>query len=368
MPAATSPSLEPTKTTPTLPVGEAVPPSRPDTSRARTPASAFCSATSLRSTSSRSCRRSSISSCEDGPLASPGSTPRPEIPTPTRMPSDEREEDRRERRDVVAEVEQRPESRRLRGAGLAEGVQPVERLAGKRTRRGRRATGPGREASAFVRFERRFELELHLQAVARELEREPPLRLDGEHEQLADRLRPAEERRLVLAGHLPARAGGEPAAVGLDAAQPRPPVGRLCGSATKAQTSSSGASSSRDARTVGTRKPGRGGGSRSARSGGAAPARRGSRRRRRSGRRPRRARTARARHAGEKRRETPFASTRISPTFSRVTNVDDIPARSRSRNSIRLKCVPTATMSSAPFSKARSSAMSSLIPGIATTW
>jgi len=37
------------------------------------------------------------------------------------------------------------------------------------------------------------------------------------------------------------------------------------------------------------------------------------------------------------RRETPFASIRISPTFNRVTNVDDIPARLRSRNSIRLK-------------------------------
>ena len=49
-------------------------------------------------------------------------------------------------------------------------------------------------------------------------------------------------------------------------------------------------------------------------------------------------------------RDTPFASIRISPTFSLVTNVDDIPARLRSRNSIRLKCVPTATISSAPFS------------------
>jgi hypothetical protein len=32
-------------------------------------------------------------------------------------------------------------------------------------------------------------------------------------------------------------------------------------------------------------------------------------------------------------RETPLASIRISPTFSRVTNVDDMPARLRSRNS-----------------------------------
>jgi hypothetical protein len=66
------------------------------------------------------------------------------------------------------------------------------------------------------------------------------------------------------------------------------------------------------------------------------------------------------------RRETPFASMRISPTFRRVTNVDDIPARSRSRNSIKLKCVPTATISSAPFSNASRSAMSSLIPGAET--
>ena len=43
--------------------------------------------------------------------------------------------------------------------------------------------------------------------------------------------------------------------------------------------------------------------------------------------------------------ETPFASTRISPTLRRVTKVDDIPSRSRSRNSTRLKWVPTATMS-----------------------
>src|SRR5207248_3367723 len=68
------------------------------------------------------------------------------------------------------------------------------------------------------------------------------------------------------------------------------------------------------------------------------------------------------------RRETPFASTRISPTFNRVTKVDDMPARSRSRNSIRLKCVPTATISSAPFSYASSSATSSLIPGAATSF
>ena len=49
-------------------------------------------------------------------------------------------------------------------------------------------------------------------------------------------------------------------------------------------------------------------------------------------------------------RDTPFASIRISPTLRRVMKVEDIPARFRSRNSIRLKCVPTATISSAPFS------------------
>ena len=47
-------------------------------------------------------------------------------------------------------------------------------------------------------------------------------------------------------------------------------------------------------------------------------------------------------------RETPFASTSTSPTLSRVTKVDAIPARLRSMNSTRLKWVPTATISSAP--------------------
>ena len=67
----------------------------------------------------------------------------------------------------------------------------------------------------------------------------------------------------------------------------------------------------------------------------------------------------RAEHEGEhhaeptrrrKSRETPRASTSFSPTFRRVRKVDDMPARFRSRNSIRLKRVPTATISSAPFS------------------
>ena len=38
-------------------------------------------------------------------------------------------------------------------------------------------------------------------------------------------------------------------------------------------------------------------------------------------------RAARARPARLTSRDTPFASTRISPTFSRVTNVEDMPAR-----------------------------------------
>src|SRR5262245_10185530 len=64
-----------------------------------------------------------------------------------------------------------------------------------------------------------------------------------------------------------------------------------------------------------------------------------------------------------KRLDTPRASMSLSPTFRRVKKVDDIPARFRSRNSSRLKWVPTATMSSAPFSCASRMATSSLIPG-----
>ena len=69
---------------------------------------------------------------------------------------------------------------------------------------------------------------------------------------------------------------------------------------------------------------------------------------------------------GETSRETPFASTSDSPTLSRVTNVDAMPARLRSMNSTRLKWVPTATISSAPRSWASRRAMSSLIPGADT--
>ena len=53
---------------------------------------------------------------------------------------------------------------------------------------------------------------------------------------------------------------------------------------------------------------------------------------------------------GETSRDTPLASTSASPTLRRVTNVEAMPARFRSMNSTRLKCVPTATISSAPRS------------------
>ena len=61
-------------------------------------------------------------------------------------------------------------------------------------------------------------------------------------------------------------------------------------------------------------------------------------------------------------RETPLASTSLSPTRSRVRKVEAIPPRPLSRNSTRPKWVPTATMSSAPFSSASSIATSSLVP------
>ncbi len=61
-------------------------------------------------------------------------------------------------------------------------------------------------------------------------------------------------------------------------------------------------------------------------------------------------------------RLTPLASTSIGPSRSRVRNVDAIPRRPLSRNSTIVACVPTATISSAPASNARSSAASSLVP------
>src|SRR5207244_2190634 len=50
-------------------------------------------------------------------------------------------------------------------------------------------------------------------------------------------------------------------------------------------------------------------------------------------------------------------------TRSRVRNVDDMPERFLSRNSTRLKCEPTVTISRAPFSAAIRSATSSLVAG-----
>ena len=52
---------------------------------------------------------------------------------------------------------------------------------------------------------------------------------------------------------------------------------------------------------------------------------------------------------------------------SRVRNVEDIPWRLRSRNSTRLNCEPTETISRAPFSAAISIATSWLVPGAGTS-
>ena len=58
-----------------------------------------------------------------------------------------------------------------------------------------------------------------------------------------------------------------------------------------------------------------------------------------------------------------MASTIFSPSRRRVRNVDDMPRRFLSRNSTRLNCEPTETISAAPFSCAISIAMSWLVPG-----
>ena len=52
---------------------------------------------------------------------------------------------------------------------------------------------------------------------------------------------------------------------------------------------------------------------------------------------------------------------------SRVRNVEDMPLRLRSRNSTRLNCEPTETISRAPFSAAISIATSWLVPGAGTS-
>ena len=62
-----------------------------------------------------------------------------------------------------------------------------------------------------------------------------------------------------------------------------------------------------------------------------------------------------------------MASTRISPIRRRVRKVEDMPLRLRSRNSTRLNCEPTETISRAPFSAAISIATSWLVPGAGTS-
>src|SRR5919201_1781531 len=74
---------------------------------------------------------------------------------------------------------------------------------------------------------RGLEPELGLDPLARELEDEP-LRPRGRgHEEHPARVRAAEEARPVRAANLPARAGGEAAAVGLDGRDAGPPVGEV---------------------------------------------------------------------------------------------------------------------------------------------
>ena len=175
---------------------------------------------------------------------------------------------------------------------------------------------------------------------------------------------------------LPARALGEPAAVRLHAGDARPPVGKVVRLAIRTTTRrrATRAAPARLRRAAWWKtsfsrcRADREGAARGTRSDAAAPAKRRSRQRSRRDRRARAARAARFPTWRLASRETPFASIRISPTFRRVMNVDDIPARFRSRNSIRLKCVPTATISSEPFSYASSSARSSLIPVARAIW
>src|SRR5919202_1337274 len=110
------------------------------------------------------------------------------------------------------------------GSRLAERVQPRERGAREGAAepdQPRAGDDEGRDRAVGLGL---LQPELDLEVLARELEREPPRGLDGEHEQRPARVGPAEEARAVRAVHAPARAGGEAPAVGLDRRQVRPPV------------------------------------------------------------------------------------------------------------------------------------------------
>src|SRR6266536_2513848 len=116
-------------------------------------------------------------------------------------------------------------SRRFPGA--QQRVQARERLSREAAAEPdqERALDDERDLGPVVRG--RAERQLGLDPVARELEREPLHGHDVQHHERPGHLRLPEIARPVRAEHLPARAGGEAAPVGLDARHARPPVGEV---------------------------------------------------------------------------------------------------------------------------------------------
>src|SRR4051794_38238790 len=114
-------------------------------------------------------------------------------------------------------------------ARLDEVVEPLERLH-------RVAAAEADEKRAFddergsrAALVERTQRELDVDPVARELESNALHRHDVDDEEHPYGLRPSEEARLVRAEDTPPRARGEPASVGLDTRDARPPVGEVVG-------------------------------------------------------------------------------------------------------------------------------------------
>src|SRR5207244_8405386 len=123
--------------------------------------------------------------------------------------------------------------RRSEGCGrLAEVGQTGERLPGQAARATERLRAPATldvESGALVLLVDRLEHDLDCEPLGGQVPGGAYVRLDVADEEQAGRVGLTEERRLVRADDLPARAGRETAAIGPDGTDARPPVGEVVG-------------------------------------------------------------------------------------------------------------------------------------------
>ena len=138
-------------------------------------------------------------------------------------PDDERDEDGRERRDVVAEVEHAYKSAAVWQSAWSR----ASAFCGRERLRPISA-GPSTVRVASVRSgSGAARRQLDVQPLAGQVEGEALVEVDRDHDERAAHVRLAEERGTVLADDVPARPRREAATVGLEPADAGPPVGQV---------------------------------------------------------------------------------------------------------------------------------------------